>query len=142
MISWGVRVAISALKVLAVNTAIANAIRGFGSDRVIPKRLLDAFLQTRRGRDWSDTKQEQELFATAAGNGSLWKAGYSVPGVMNLVRREFPDLRKKFPIDSWFVDAMIKQSGERGDFPSGIGKMKTKTENFFLQPLTFTANSW
>ena len=37
------------LQVLTVNSAIADAIRGFGSGRVIPQHLIEAFLQTRRG---------------------------------------------------------------------------------------------
>ena len=35
---------------------------------------------------------------------------------MNLLRREFPDLRKRFPVETWFADAMIEESIEQGDF--------------------------
>jgi TolA-binding protein len=85
-------------------------------------KIFGQFRTIRNGRGWDDRETGNELMETIIEKNLLSKAGYDgfegvrspVVGEMWLVRREFPQLAKKYSPETWFVDRYLAEAKELG----------------------------
>lgn len=97
---------------LAFNSAVGDSLIRLMEDGRFSSRQWDLFIETRRGDHWTENKAREDVLATAIETGALARRYEGenrtwVTEAMRLVQREFPELKSKFPVATWFDDKYI-----------------------------------
>ncbi len=103
---------------LKINAVLAKAMLSAIDKGRFPERVFSWFRGTRKGRGWDGGKAGQDVMAKIIEKRLLHSSGYrvteSTPSAtvtcMRLVRYEFPELAKKYPVETYFDDMFVKEA--------------------------------
>ena len=107
---------------LKVNAALAKAISTLADRGQFCPKLFTWFRDTRIGRNWTAGTVGQDVMEKIIQKRLFHSSGYRASGTsrsattsyMHMVQQEFPGLKSKYPVETWFDDMYVQEAEKKG----------------------------
>ena len=107
---------------LKVNAALAKAISTLADRGQFCPKLFTWFRDTRIGRNWTASTVGQDVMEKIIQKRLFHSSGYRASGTsrsattsyMHMVQQEFPGLKSKYPVETWFDDMYVQEAEKKG----------------------------